>query len=116
MHWTILSIDFRWEQSYDMRLMAKLKTGRHTSALKAHRQSLKHRWANVSAKTQAKTMVKDLLGAIASKDGAKAKEILPKTMSAWTRLGTRNVIHPASASRKIARLSKAVHRLVGTPQ
>ena len=92
--------------------MAKLKTGRHTSALKANRQSVKHRWANLAVKTKAKDLAKDLLAAVASKDAAKAKELLPKTVSAWTRLGKKNVVHHANASRKIARLSKAVGRLV----
>ena len=92
--------------------MAKLKTGRHTSALKANRQSQKHRWANQAAKIQAKDLAKQLLSAIASKDIAKAKETLPKVMSAWTRLGRRNVVPHTTASRKIARLSKAMHKMV----
>lgn len=91
--------------------MAKLKTGRHTSALKANRQSQKHRWANHAAKTQAKDLAKELLAAVAAKDVAKAKETLPKVMSAWTRRGTRNTVHHTTASRKIARLSAAVHKL-----
>jgi small subunit ribosomal protein S20 len=91
--------------------MAKLKTGRHTSALKANRQSQKHRWANLAAKTQAKDLTKALLAAVAAKDVAKAKETLPKVMSAWTRLGRKNTVHHATASRKIARFSKAVQKL-----
>jgi small subunit ribosomal protein S20 len=95
--------------------MAKLKTGRHTSALKAARQSLKRRWANLSAKTQAKDLAKELLAAVAAKDVTKAKATLPKVMSAWQRLGTKNVVHHTAASRKIARLSKAIHKLA-TPK
>ena len=91
--------------------MAKLKTGRHTSALKAARQAPKRRWANLAAKTKAKDLAKQLLAAIAAKDAAKAKEILPKVMSAWTRMGERNIVHHAAASRKIARLSRAIHKL-----
>lgn len=91
--------------------MAKLKTGRHTSALKANRQAQKRRWANQAAKNQAKDLAKDLLSAIASKDAAKAKELLPKVTSSWTRLGRRNTVHHATASRKIARLSAAVAKL-----
>ncbi len=91
--------------------MAKLKTGRHTSALKANRQARKRRWANAAAKSEAKDLAKQLVAAVAQKDASKAKELLPKAMSAWTRLGSRNVVHHATASRKIARLSKAVGKL-----
>jgi small subunit ribosomal protein S20 len=91
--------------------MAKLKTGRHTSALKANRKSQKRRWANQAEKTQAKDLAKELLSAIAAKDSAKAKETLPKVMSAWSRLGRRNVVHRMAASRRIGRLSKAVEKI-----
>ena len=94
--------------------MAKLKTGRHTSAIKATRQAQKHRWANVAAKEQARLVAKQLLSAVTSKDKTKAKELLPQVMSVWTRLGRRNTVHKANASRKIARLSKAVTRLLAT--
>ena len=92
--------------------MAKLKTGRHTSALKAARQAEKHRWANAAAKEQAKDVTKALLAALARKDAAKAKELLPQASSIWSRVGRRHVVHHATASRKIARLSKAVHKLL----
>lgn len=92
--------------------MAKLKTGRHTSALKAARKSAKRHWANKAVREEARDLAKQLLAAVAGKDAAKAKELLPKTMSAWTRIGSRNVVHHANASRKIARLSKAVDRLL----
>ena len=91
--------------------MAKLKTGRHTSALKAARQSQKHRWANQAEKNRAKELVKELQSAITAKDAAKAKEVLPKVMSAYTRLGRRNIVHHATASRKIGRFSIAVHKI-----
>jgi small subunit ribosomal protein S20 len=91
--------------------MAKLKTGRHTTTLKAARKSVKRRWANAAAKGDAKSLAKEILQAITKKDAAKAKELLPQVMSSWTRLGRRNVVHHAAASRKIARLSKAVHAL-----
>ncbi len=89
----------------------KLKTGRHTSALKANRKSVKNRWANMSKKDSVKDITKELLAAITAKDAAKAKEVLPKVMSAWTRLGSSNVVHHATASRKIGRLSAAVQKL-----
>ena len=91
--------------------MAKLKTGRHTSALKAARQALKHRWANQAAKSAAKDLTKALLAALAKKDAVQAKALLPKVVSVWSKMGRRNTVHHTAASRKISRLSKAVHKL-----
>jgi len=91
--------------------MAKLKTGRHTSALKATRQNEKRRWANKSRKDEAKELTKQLLEAVARKDASASKDLLKKTVSIWTRIGRGNVVHHAAASRKIARLSRAVYRL-----
>ncbi|HMU95179.1 MAG TPA: 30S ribosomal protein S20 [Elusimicrobiota bacterium] len=90
--------------------MAKLKTGRHTSSLKEVRKAAKRRWANVSAKSAARDLAKQLTGAIAAKDAAKVKELLPKTMSAWKKLGNAHTVHPSNASRKIAKLSRAAHK------
>lgn len=90
--------------------MAKLKTGRHTSALKEVRKARRRRWANAAARNTARTLAKQLNIAIAAKDAAKVKDLLPKTMSAWKKLGNRNTVHHANASRKIARLSKAAHK------
>lgn len=90
--------------------MAKLKTGRHTSSLKEVRKSARRRWANVAAKTAARDLAKSLNAAIAAKDASKVKDLLPKTMSAWKKLGNRNTVHPANAARKIAKLSRAAHK------
>jgi small subunit ribosomal protein S20 len=91
--------------------MAKLKTGRHTSALKANRQSQKRRWANQAEKNEAKDLAKEFQSALTAKDAAKAKTLLPKVTSAWTRMGRKNIVHFSTASRKIARLSAALHKL-----
>ncbi len=90
--------------------MAKLKTGRHTSSLKEVRKANRRRWSNVAANTGTRDVTKELRAAIQSKDAAKVKELLPKAMSSWNKLGNRNTVHPANASRKIARLSRAAHK------
>ncbi|MGQ0645364.1 MAG: 30S ribosomal protein S20 [Elusimicrobiota bacterium] len=92
--------------------MARLKTGRHTSAIKAARQSRKKRWANRSAKDGAKDLTKQLLAAAARKDQAASGELLKKTEALLAKLGRRHVIHPTAASRKVSRLSRAVRRLL----
>ncbi|MBL0058082.1 MAG: 30S ribosomal protein S20 [Elusimicrobia bacterium] len=90
--------------------MAKLKTGRHTSSLKEVRKANRRHWANAAAKTGARDVAKELRAAIQAKDAAKVKELLPQAMSSWTKLGNRHTIHPANASRKIARISRAAHK------
>ncbi|MBL8023085.1 MAG: 30S ribosomal protein S20 [Elusimicrobia bacterium] len=90
--------------------MAKLKTGRHTSSLKEVRKAKRRRWANVAAKTGARGLSKEFRAALQAKDAAKVKELLPKVMSSWKKLGNRNTVHPANASRKIARFSRAAHK------
>lgn len=90
--------------------MAKLKTGRHTSALKAQRQAEKRTSANkglikkvrvatkavlASAKTKAATLVEDLKAAESSIDKAAKK----------------SVIHWKTAARKKSRLTKAANKL-----
>lgn len=91
--------------------MAKLKTGRHTTAIKTARQALKHRWANVKRMDEVKELTKQLLASISSKNVSQAKQLLPKVVSIWARVGRSHVVHHRAASRKIARLSKAVHKL-----
>ena len=78
--------------------------------MKEVRKAVKRRWANVAAKTTARELAKQLTGAIAAKDSAKVKELLPKTMSAWKKLGNAHTVHPTNAARKIAKLSRAAHK------
>ncbi len=92
--------------------MAKLKTGRHTSSLKEVRKASRRRWANVAARTATRDLTKQLAGAIAAKDAAKVKGLLSKTMSAWKKLGNRHTVHPSTAARKIAKLSRSAHKVI----
>ena len=66
---------------------------RHASALKAARQALKHREANRQTRGKVKSVVKQLRDALTQKAASK------------------NVIKKETASRQIARLSAAVHRV-----
>lgn len=95
-----------------MRSMAKLKTGRHTSSLKEVRKANRRRWANVAAKTVTRDLTKQLRAAIAAKDAAQVKTLLPKAMSSWKKMGNRHTVHPANAARKIARLSVAARKVL----
>ena len=83
--------------------MAKLKTGRHTSALKAQRQSVKRNSANTGLKKVVR---------LAAKEVAKTKtaESVAKASSALDKAATKGVIHWKSAARKKSRLAKSVNK------
>lgn len=87
-----------------------MKTGRHTSSLKEVRKANRRRWNNVVKKRASRDLVKELQSAIQAKDAARVKDLLPKAMSAWKKMGNRHTVHPATAARKIARLSAAAHK------
>ena len=96
--------------------MAAKKTVRHKSALKAARQSLKRQGRNRAALSQVKTSVKNLRNALTEKAGSKAdlsKKLMPLLNNVQKTLMTaaqKKIIKRETASRKIARLSQAVHQ------
>lgn len=88
--------------------MAKLKTGRHTSAIKALRQSEKNRLRNKSTKSKIKTLIKKLEKNIVDKNLPEAKSTLNYIFSNLDKAAGKNIIHKNTASRKKARLSKKI--------
>ncbi|MCL1971574.1 MAG: 30S ribosomal protein S20 [Endomicrobia bacterium] len=88
--------------------MAKLKTGRHTSALKEARKAVKRTERNVTVKSKIKTTVKKVESAVKNKDAKLAQEQLNIAFSEWDKAAKRNVIHSKAASNQKARLSKLV--------
>jgi small subunit ribosomal protein S20 len=96
--------------------MAGKKTVRHKSALKAARQALRHQARNRAALSQVKTAVKNLRTALNEKTENKAdlqKKLAPMLGLVQKTLMTaaqKKIVKKETASRKIARLSKAVHQ------
>ena len=88
--------------------MAKLKTGRHTSALKEARKTVKRTERNFAVKSKIKTMVKKVESAVKNKDAKLAQEQLNIAFSEWDKAAKRNVIHSKAAANQKARLSKLV--------
>lgn len=88
--------------------MAKLKTGRHTSALKEVRKAAKRTVRNVATKSKIKTMAKKVEAAVKAKDTEAAKAALKGAFSEWDKAKKKNVIHKNAASNQKARLSKLV--------
>lgn len=88
--------------------MAKLKTGRHTSAIKADRQSVTREGRNKSIKSMLQTLVKKIEDTVAKKDEAAAKDLLKLVFSTIDKAAKRNVIHFNKASHNKARLASLV--------
>ena len=91
--------------------MAKLKTGRHTSALKAHRQSDRHAEHNLQIRSKIRTLARRVEAAVVSKDAKSAKALLNEAFSAWDKAAKSGIVHWRSASRKKSRLAGRVDHL-----
>lgn len=92
--------------------MAKLKTGRHTSALREDRRSKKRYIHNLAIRSKIKTLAKKVQMAIAKKDKVTALQYLKEAMSDWDKAAGKKIIPRRRASRKIARLSQRINQLV----
>lgn len=91
--------------------MAKIKkTGRHTSALKAARQSWRHRLRNVEQKTQIKDLNKELVKALAAKDNSKSSKLLSDLYTTIDKAAKINLLHWRTAARKKSGLARRVNQ------
>jgi small subunit ribosomal protein S20 len=88
----------------------------HASAEKRHRQSLKHRIRNRSARAKVQTEVRKLNEVLEGKDAKKTQEQLRTTISTLMKTATKGVMHKRTAARRVGRLSKAVHRKQSKPE
>jgi len=84
---------------------------RSKSGIKRDRQSKVRRERNIHVKSTIKSIVKNLLASIESKDLDKSKELLKVTIKAFDKAATKGVLHKRTVSRNISRFSKKVHGL-----
>ena len=84
---------------------------RHKSAIKRHRQSLKHQTRNQTIRTHVRHTVRDLREIIANKDVATAEAKLRSVMATVQKAVTKGVLHRNNAARRIARLSQQIAAL-----
>ena len=80
----------------------------HKSAEKRHRQNKIRNARNTHIRSTMRSYVKKLRTAIADGDMEAANAILEKAIPYIDKAATKGVIHKATASRKIGRLSKLV--------
>jgi len=96
--------------------MAGKKTVRHQSALKAARQAIKRQARNRAALSKVKTAVKNLrtaLGEKAKSPAEKQKTLVPllnQVQKTLMSAAQKKILKRETASRKISRLSQAVHQ------
>ncbi|MBI5573845.1 MAG: 30S ribosomal protein S20 [Elusimicrobia bacterium] len=89
----------------------KLKTGRHTSALKEARKNLTRRTINKAVKSRIKTAIKKFETALTEKNAEKAKELLGIVSRILDKAAKKKIIHKKNASRKISRLSMRLTKI-----
>jgi small subunit ribosomal protein S20 len=80
----------------------------HASALKAHKQSLKHREHNRQLRARLRNALRAIRSAIDSNDMAAAKTALKETVSLVDRMSAKGVIHRNAASRYKSRLTTRI--------
>jgi len=86
----------------------------HPSALKRHRQSEKRRLRNQAIKTRLRHLVREVRSALAARDADAAASSFARATRALDKAVTKRVLHRNTASRKIARLSRAISQLPST--
>ena len=73
-------------------------------------QSEARRIRNHAAKSRVKTVMKRVVGALEGDDPGAVDSQLRDAMSALHKAGRKGIVHPNTAARRIARLSKMVQR------
>ncbi|MCS7231068.1 MAG: 30S ribosomal protein S20 [Elusimicrobiota bacterium] len=92
--------------------MAKLKTGRHTSALKELRKSLKRRARNLALKNKIKETKKLFLKAISEKKIEEAKKLLQQFYKLVDKAAKTHYFHKNKSSRLKSNLAKKLNQLL----
>ena len=83
----------------------------HKSAEKRNRQNAIRNARNTHIRSTMRTYVKQVRTAVSNGDAAEAKEALGRAVPFIDKAASKGVIHKATASRKISRLSKLVHAM-----
>lgn len=91
--------------------MAKLKTGRHTSAIKELRKSQSRNAHNRTLKKNIRLLAKQLEQAVVKKSKEEAAKLLPGCFSVWDKAAKVGLVHKNAAARKKSRLSLKVAQL-----
>ena len=80
------------------------------SAVKAHRQSIKHREHNRQLRSQLRSALKSIRAAVDGKDLTAAKSALKETISLIDKMASKGIIHRNAAGRYKSRLHARISR------
>jgi len=80
------------------------------SAVKRHKQSLKRRARNRHVRSSVKSAIKGVRSALEKTGAEEAGKVLSQAVSVLSRAGSKGVLHKKNVARKVARLSRAVHK------
>ena len=83
----------------------------HTSALKAHRQSLENRERSRQYRSRLRTVLKSMRAALARGDADAARTSMADTASLIDKLVGKGIIHANAAGRYKSRLMRRLSRL-----
>ncbi|HVR71401.1 MAG TPA: 30S ribosomal protein S20 [Vicinamibacteria bacterium] len=86
-----------------------------SSALKARRQSEKHRERNRRNVSQLKTSLKKVRAALDKGDAEAARRMLDETVSEIDRAARKGVVHDNAAARYKSRLQRRINALAAPP-
>ncbi len=86
----------------------------HDSALKAHRQNVKHREHNRHFRSRLRTALRDIRAAIDAGDAAQVKDALRSTISLVDKMAGKGIIHRNTAGRYKSRLASRIARKSAT--
>lgn len=82
----------------------------HKSAVKRNKQNVVRNARNTHIRSTMRSFVKQVREAVAKGDNEAAKSALDRAIPYIDKAASKGVIHKATASRKISRLSKLVNR------
>ncbi len=82
----------------------------HASAKKRHRQSLKRKERNVARRSRAQLAVRKFRSALEKKEPGALKTQLAASSSELMKAATKGIVRKRTASRKVARMSRAAHK------
>lgn len=95
--------------------MAKLKTGRHTSAIKAWRKSEKLASKNRGMKTRIHDAAKEFGALVTKKDIEGAQKALPKVYALLDKASKSGTMHWKTAARNKSRLALRIKKIAQNP-
>ncbi len=83
----------------------------HKSALKRAKQNKERNARNTHIRSTMRTLVKQVRESVVAGDAEAAQAALAKAVPYISRTATKGIIHKATASRKVSRLTKLVNTL-----